>query len=159
AVVRTPGQASISPYFGLPTLHFAHDASNLRETGDWFYTFEYDVERERGLDFQEDLFNPFVLTFDLASRRTATIIASTEPHEAIEAPSIRRAEVERRTALVAASPSSDPFVQDLVAAASQFLVKRGDLQTIIAGYPWFCDWGRDTMISLTGLTLVTGQID
>ena len=50
-----------------------------------------------------------------------------------------------------------PFVRALTRAADQFLVARGDLTTVIAGYPWFSDWGRDTMIALPGLTLATGR--
>ena len=52
---------------------------------------------------------------------------------------------------------ADPFYRALTRAADQFLVARGDLTTVIAGYPWFSDWGRDTMISLPGLTLSTGR--
>jgi predicted glycogen debranching enzyme len=153
-VVCSPGIATISPYADLPALHFAHNASDLQPTGDWYSNFEYDVERERGLDFQEDLFNPFVARF---STGRATIIASTELHDASGAEALRQAEIARRARIVAASPSDDPLVQDLVAAADQFIVKRGKLKTIIAGYHWFSDWGRDTMIALPGLTLVTGQ--
>ena len=55
----------------------------------------------------------------------------------------------------AASP--DPLVQQLTAAADQFIVQRGELNSVIAGYHWFADWGRDTMIALPGLTLMTGR--
>jgi predicted glycogen debranching enzyme len=156
AVEMAEGRATVEPYPGLPPLHFAHDAVDVHVTGDWFNNFEYDVERERGLDFQEDLFNPLVARFDLSRKPAATIIASTEIRDAAQAPAMRRAEVERRVQLVATSP---PHLQDLVAAADQFIVKRGDLKTIIAGYPWFSDWGRDTMIALPGLTLVTGRVE
>src|SRR5438309_1826022 len=61
--------ASVSPYQGLPSLYLAHNSLDLRKTGDWYRNFEYDAERERGLDFSEDLFNPLVLRFDLRLRR------------------------------------------------------------------------------------------
>jgi predicted glycogen debranching enzyme len=70
---------------------------------------------------------------------------------------MRRSELERRAAVAAVSPSPDPLISSLVAAADQFIVKRGELQTIIAGYHWFGDWGRDTMIALPGLTIATGR--
>ena len=159
AVVMAPGRVTVTPYPGLPALHFGHDARNIEAAGGWYYGFEYDVERERGLDFQEDLFNPFVMLFDLGRRPAATIIASTEIRGAAQAVSLRRSEIERRARVVATSPVAEPLVQDLVAAADQFIVKRGDLKTIIAGYHWFSDWGRDTMIALPGLTLVTGQAE
>ena len=64
-----------------------------------------------------------------------------------------------REKIVAAAPVRDPFVEILTAAADQFIVARGDHKSVIAGYPWFADWGRDVMISLPGLTLVTGRYD
>ena len=158
-VTITAGRASIAPYPGLPTLYFSHDAVSVESTGAWYYNFEFDRERERGLDYQEDLFNPCVLTFDLGLRAGATIIASTEPREASGAPVLRRAEIERRAELARAAPSADPLVRSLVSAAGQFIVRRGELRSVIAGYHWFSDWGRDTMIALPGLTLATGHPD
>ena len=151
------GRASIAPYPGLPTLHLAHNATCAQATGAWYYNFEYDRERERGLDYQEDLFNPCVLAFDLARRATATIVASTEPREASRAPVLRRAEVQRRAELLRPVPSDDPLVRSLLSAAGQFIVRRDELRSVIAGYHWFSDWGRDTMIALPGLTLATGR--
>jgi predicted glycogen debranching enzyme len=159
AVEESPGLASVSPYQGLPTLHLAHNAVELRRTGEWYRNFEYDVERERGLDFSEDLFNPLVLRFDLSLRRPTTVIASLEKHDAAQAFEYRRAEITRRQKTMAASSLADGFVQDLAAAADQYIVSRGSQKTVIAGYHWFSDWGRDTMISLSGLTLLTGKYD
>src|SRR5712692_4532552 len=81
AVEERSQLATVTPYQGLPSLHLAHDAVELRKTGDWYRNFEYDVERERGLDFSEDLFNQLVLRFDLRLRRQASVIASTEQHD------------------------------------------------------------------------------
>jgi predicted glycogen debranching enzyme len=148
------GQATIRPYEGLPTLHFAHNGGYAESTGDWFYNFEYAREKERGLDFREDLFGPFVLKF--AGSR-AVVIASTERHQASEAGAMRAKEIERRNEILKLAPSSDPVVQQLTAAADQYIVQRGDLNTVIAGYHWFADWGRDTMISLPGVALMTGR--
>jgi predicted glycogen debranching enzyme len=115
------------------------------------------VEQERGLDFEEDLFNPFAFSFKLSPNRVATVIASTEPINIQQAGSFRQVELQRREQLVLSSPVNDPFVRALTTAADQFLVRRGEDWTVIAGYPWFTDWGRDTMISLAGLTLFTGR--
>jgi predicted glycogen debranching enzyme len=153
---QSAGSFSMQPYPGLPELHVAHNARALKRRGHWYFHFEYPVERERELDFQEDLFCPCVLEFDLAPNTPAVVIASTVMHNATESASLKVNEIGRRARI---SPSGDPFVATLTAAAGQFIVRRGDLHTIIAGYPWFSDWARDTMIALPGLTLVTGRFD
>ena len=158
-VDTAPGLATVVPYEGVPALHFAHDAAELVPGGDWYRNFEYAVERERGLDFQEDLYNPLTLHFDLAQRAQATIIASTERCDATQASEYRGQEIARRKAVLAAAPADDELVRALVAAADQYIVARGDQKTVIAGYPWFADWGRDTMISLPGLCLTPGRSD
>lgn len=159
--VRTEaGLAAICSYDdGLPTLYIAHDAADLEATGYWYRNFEYTVERERGLDWVEDLFSPFALRFHLGHHGHAAIIASTEPYHISRIPALQETEIERRNAILATSPSDDELVRTLVTAADQFIVARGTHKTVIAGYHWFTDWGRDTMIALPGLTLVTGRAD
>jgi predicted glycogen debranching enzyme len=157
AVAERSGLASVTPYRGLPSLHLAHDALEMRPTGDWYRNFEYDAERERGLDFSEDLFNPLVLRFDLRLRRQAAIIASTEQRDAANAAEYRQSEVTRRGNIKLSCAIEDDFAQTLASAADQYIVSRGDQKTVIAGYHWFSDWGRDTMIALPGLTLPTGK--
>jgi len=159
AVEQTPRLATLTPYEGLPSLHLAHNATELRKTGEWYRNFEYEAERERGLDFTEDLFNPLVIRFDLRLRQQASVIASTEPRDVAKASEYRQAEVARRQKTAASSPVEDAFVWDLTAAAEQYIVARGDQKTVVAGYHWFGDWGRDTMVALPGLTLPTGQFD
>ncbi len=159
AVQERSGLASVTPYDGLPSLHLAHNAIELRKTGEWYRNFEYDAERERGLDLSEDLFSPFVLCFDLRLRRQASIIASIEERDAAQAVEYRQAEITRRRKALVASPMEDGFAQSLAAASDQYLVSRGDEKTVIAGYHWFGEWGRDTMIALPGLTLATGKYD
>ena len=156
-----PGAASLQPYAGLPRLYLAHNAGEVEAAGDWFLQFEFDWERRRGLDFQEDLFQPFLLRFRLAAGGRATVIASLDPHRtAADAAGLAARERARREALLAASaPAATPLVRALTAAADQFIVQRGEGKTVVAGYPWFSDWGRDTMIALPGLTLSTGRYD
>ncbi len=139
------GLAAIAPYHGLPAMFLAHDFEEVSSQGVWYRNFEYDRERERGLDFQEDLFQP--CTFTASGRARLTVIASTERRDAASADALER---ERRQ-----RSAGDATL--LNRAADSFLVKRGEQTTVIAGYPWFGDWGRDTMISLPGLTLSTGR--
>lgn len=150
-VIQSAGLASVAPYSGLPTLHVAHNAKNVTTDADWYYSFQYVREQERGLDFIEDLFNPLCCEFDLSADQPASLIASTELRSSSEASQLIRAEVERRRAISASNTDSANLRGQLALAADQFIVRRGAHKTIIAGYHWFGDWGRDTMISLPGL--------
>jgi len=153
------GMCSVAPYAGLLRLYLANNATEIRRSGEWYRNFEFAVEQERGLNFREDLFQPMVMRFDLFSQPTAMIIASTERHNVVETADLRESELKRRSKLAKAAPADDDFVRALTIAADQYIVARGSGQTIIAGYPWFSDWGRDTMISLPGLTLLTGRFE
>lgn len=185
------------------TLFLAHDARAVSVEGLWYRNFEYTEERERGFDCHEDLFNPCLLTFDVANGSSCDIIASTESRDAGAASSLEDSERERRRVLShsvvkintqdganvddaisssEASGASDEGIKvvdkiagegssasdeeraehlkSLALAADQFIVRRGEnLSTVIAGYHWFTDWGRDTMISLTGLALVPRRFE
>ena len=153
------GIISLQPYADLPALHISHDEAELDENGQGYRNFEYAVEQERGLDFREDLFNPFTLTFDLYRQRRARIIASTERVEISKADRFRDQETSRRKSIGPSSTEADGLERSLYSAADQFIVARGTQKTIIAGYHWFSDWGRDTMIALPGLTLATGRVE
>jgi predicted glycogen debranching enzyme len=153
------GLATVQPYADAPPLHFAHNACAVAPTGYWYHNFEYKEEQARGLDFIEDLFNPLLLTFELKARARAVILASTQAHNVANVAELQRQELKRRKAVLRTALSHDEFTQQLVTAADQFIVARGAQKTIIAGYHWFSDWGRDTMIALPGLTLTTGRAD
>jgi predicted glycogen debranching enzyme len=144
---ESAGQVSITPYATLPALQFSHDGAKVEKTGHWYYHFEYEAERVRGLDYREDLFQPFVVHFDLNARPQAAMIASLEPRAIASVVELHHGELARRKQVGG----------KLAAAADQFVVKRGSGHSIIAGYPWFGDWGRDTMVSLPGLTLCTAR--
>ena len=150
------GLATVRPYSDLPALYVAHDAAQIDVNGFWYRNFQYAVERERGLDFAEDLFSPCAFTFDLNASAKASIIASTERRDVAKADAYRKAEMERRD-LLSGKFEADKVISSLTTAADQFIVARERCKTVIAGYHWFGDWGRDTMIALPGLTLATGQ--
>lgn len=146
---------SVKPTAETPTLYFTHNAVSIEKTGFWYNNFEYAIEKERGFDYAEDLFQPFAFTFDLSE--DVVVLASTEPQKLSDALSFRMTEIARREALIMQSQVKSDFAKLLVVAADQFIVSRGDGKTVIAGYPWFSDWGRDTMIALNGLTLATNR--
>lgn len=141
----------------MPPLYLTHNASDAEVTSHWYRNFEYPIEVERGFDHSENLYQPFELTFSLA--KPAVVIAATEKTPVRDAEKLRKAEIKRRARLVAVSGAKDEFTRQLVLAADQFIVKRGGGSSIIAGYHWFSDWGRDTMIALPGLTLATRRFD
>ena len=149
-----PGYVAISPDSEMPTLYLAHNGS-VEKTGAWYRNFEYAIERERGFDYHEDLYQPFMLKFDLSTQ--ATVIASTGQRTVSHAANLEKAEMKRRADLIVRSEIKDESVWPLVLAADQFIVDRGAGKSVIAGYHWFSDWGRDTMIALNGLTLATGR--
>ncbi len=125
----------------------------------WFNNFNYAVEKYRGQDFTEDLFNHGIFTVQLKKGDSLGIIISDTDAAGRNAHKLLAKESLRRQSLLNDQPD-DETIQQLVLAADQFIVKRGeDLKTIIAGYHWFTDWGRDTMISLPGLCLSTGRFD
>ncbi len=136
----------------------------------------YRIEESRGYESIGDLWSPGYFRFDLSRGNDATIVASTESWEQIQAMSpddALAAEQYRRERLIAAAPNVARvgIGAELVLAADQFVIhpvgRSDDLalaratgdegRTVIAGYHWFTDWGRDTMISLEGLTLSTGR--
>jgi predicted glycogen debranching enzyme len=144
------------PYPSLPPILAAHDGAYAHRPV-WYRAFQLDEERARGFDHLEDAGSPGTLSWDLARADAICIFAAgghpgsellgTEPPAAVAA-RLRRAELLRRRRLGSA----------LDRAADTYLVGRGDGHTIIAGYPWFTDWGRDTFIALRGLCLATGRL-
>lgn len=131
--------------------------SSYRHQPRWFNSFQYSIEQYRGQDHTEDLFNHGVFSVELKEGDTLGIIVSTENPAGRNAHELLSNEAVRRRLLVSNQPD-DLLVKQLVLAADQFIVKRDeDLKTIIAGYHWFTDWGRDTMISLPGLCISTGR--
>lgn len=158
--VEESGQVLIlRPYPDLPSLHLTHNANAWEKTGWWHDNVEYELERERGLDFREDLFSTTRLHFTLAVGGKAWLVFSTEPDAIHEPGELLQRELARRSAIRDSSPVQTPLGRALAFAADQFIVRRSSFHSIIAGYPWFSDWGRDTMISLPGLALATRRFD
>ncbi len=151
------GEIEMRPFEDVPPMFFRHNATRVEKTGHWYRDFEYAIERERGFDFREDLFQPFTMTFDAGS--VASITISTEQSNDVGPAKLEKGEIRRRLALLTRSEAKDDLAKHLVLAADQFVVARGSGHTIIAGYPWFSDWGRDTMIALHGSTLAANRPD
>ena len=128
----------------------------------WFYNFEHPREQERGLDFTEDLYCPGRFNGVLSPGQTITLTATVEAGPPAEPEDALDAEISRQKALLAqaAVPPGDFARETLTLAADQFIIEKSAKvarATVMAGYPWFTDWGRDTMIALPGLCLTTGR--
>lgn len=144
---------------GINNVYIAVPGSTYQHTPRWFNNFKYSIEQYRGLDYTEDLFNHGTFSVQLVESDELNIIISTENPDGGDAKGLIKKELKRRKALLKGQPE-DETLRQLILAADQFIVKRSEnLKTIIAGYHWFTDWGRDTMISLPGLTLSTGRYD
>ncbi len=137
-------------YAGLPPVHIFFNG-NYHNDPLWYRSFFYEQEHQRGLDATEDLASPGTFSWDF-SNGEAVCIFTTETLQdptSILAHQYREEERNRRSKI------SD----SLEAAADAYLVRRKNGKTIVAGYPWFTDWGRDTFIALRGLCLATGKHD
>jgi len=137
-----------------------------------YWSFRHRAESARGLDDVEDLLRPAIFRVALAPGQTHVVILTAETHEPLSPDQALVVEQQRQLEICAqfsrvhpsATASADLLLLDRLALeADQFLVERRDAQgtplgtTVIAGYPWFSDWGRDTMIALPGLTMATGR--
>jgi predicted glycogen debranching enzyme len=145
-----------TPYPGVPGVEALTNGSYAPDP-QWYRGFQYDEERARGLDFVEDLAAPGVLHWDLAEGDAVLVLAAAgapglpgNPDTVAAAmyTRLRRAERTRRAR----------FASRLLRAGDSYLVRRGEGKTIVAGYPWFTDWGRDTFIALRGLCLATDRL-
>ena len=137
----------------------------------WFRDFDLPRERERGLDHVDDELHAGTFRATLAPGAALTLTLSAEAAPAPDGDAAWQRRVEHESDVLArwtrAQPDADTapeWIRRLVLAADQFLVRRPlpddpDGATVIAGYHWFGDWGRDTMIALPGLTLATGRTD
>jgi predicted glycogen debranching enzyme len=176
ALTATGDRYEVSGGPDLPCLRFLmcgeRAALTLDEKG--VPSVSYSMEQARGYDFVGSMWSPGYFRADLVPDREVTLVASTEPWDAVRALTpahAEEAERERRRRLLAMAEceESASLAAELVLAADQFIVTPAgrveetararaageEVRTVIAGYHWFTDWGRDTMISLDGLTLAT----
>ena len=143
-----------APYADVPAV-LSLSNGEYRHAPDWYRHFYYSAEAARGLDAVEDLATPGELCFDVAAGEALWILAADLPGRlplerrevAALVEQLRIGERKRRAA----------FTGPLELAGDAYIVRRGEGRTIIAGYPWFGDWGRDTFIALRGLCLATGD--
>ena len=161
----------IQPYDGMPPLFMQTSGrSSFFPSPVWYKNFEYMTEAERGFDFREDLFQPGIMEVSLKEGDSVIVLGSTrECKESIgkkwDLEEARRGEIAAKNTAAAGclrEYEDREIVGRLIEAARHFLItqpseNRTPRPTIVAGYHWFGDWGRDTLISLPGLTYCIGE--
>ncbi|RFC35451.1 MAG: putative glycogen debranching enzyme [Candidatus Nitrotoga sp. LAW] len=155
----------VHAFQGACTYRVICDGARFVADSVWHWNFKHRLETARGLDDSEDLFCPGRFTLALDDGQDATLVISAESASAENVAVVSARIHESSQALLAALPADVPrWIRQMALATDQFIVDRyrdghpvG--KTVIAGYPWFGDWGRDTMIALPGLTLTLQRFD
>ncbi|NPU83438.1 MAG: glycogen debranching protein [Syntrophaceae bacterium] len=157
---------SLNPYEGMPPIFFQTSLQpTFTPSPDWYLNFEYIRERERGYEWREDLFTPGELTVSLERGKPVVVSVSLTPCRrkltglwTAEADRRKREAAEDGPFLERCPPVDRPALYSLLRAGRQFLIRTpAGRRAVIAGYPWFTDWGRDALISLPGLTFRSGR--
>lgn len=148
-------------FAGAPTYWIRATGAEVTLDGEWYRDLHLRVEAERGMDDAQDLYAAGTLLCALQPAVTVAVSISLDPSaRPDEAAASMAEEAEHAAALLrTAPPASPPWVARLVLAADQFVTARAGLATVMAGFPWFGDWGRDTFIALPGLALATGRVE
>lgn len=138
------------------SLYLNCDQAIFKPGGDWWYNFTYPVETERGQEDQEDLYTPGHFSIEVNGPITLVLWAGLEPVEGLS----WEQEYHTREKNLPGREAPTPAQKRLIGATNDFVVNRVTEDgiagaTILAGFPWFSDWGRDSMIALTGLLLTT----
>lgn len=149
----------ILPDHHMPSVFLYHNANGYEHSAHWFQQVAYREEQARKLEGSEDLFTPGMLTFDLHLVPESTLTISTEAIAKPDYHKTMKKERQRREGLVKLLPTKDTFGRTLMRAADHFLVKREQGLSVMAGYPWLSDCGRDAMIACAGLTVATKRYD
>jgi predicted glycogen debranching enzyme len=151
-------QLALRPYGDLPPVVLGFEGEWC-SSGAWYFGFQWPIEAERGLDASEDAWCPGFALLTLSEGSDALFVASTEAQNLSSIRETRVEAVERARSMGESGEWNAPENR-LKRSADAFIVRREDgLKTVLAGYPWFTDWGRDTMIALPGLCLTTRRFD
>jgi glycogen debranching enzyme len=152
------GTLRLRPYADGPEVFLQVPGAEFRANPQWWYRFEYEVDRRRGLDFQEDLWTPGVFGSELHAGDRLGIVISTQDPAGRDAFALLEKERKRREKILKALPVQDDLARYLALAADSFVVRRGsNRRAVVAGYPGQEERSRDTLIALPGLCLVTGR--
>ncbi len=154
------GVLRLRPSTDVPEAFILVPQADFQANPHWWYRFQYEADRRRGFDFQEDLWTPGLFGRELGAGDRLGVIVSTQSPAGRDAFVLLEKERKRREKVLQTMPSGDKLARFLGLAADSFLVRRGPQQrAVIAGYPWSSERSRDTLMALPGLCLVTGRHD
>jgi predicted glycogen debranching enzyme len=143
-----------------PEVFVAIPGAEFQTHAHWWHRFEYELDRQRGVDFQEDLWTPGVFGRELSAGDRLGVVISTADPRGRDAFALFEKERKRREKILKALPLQDDLARQLALAGDGFLIRRGTQQRFVAaGYPWLGERSRDAMIALPGLCLVTGRFE
>ena len=147
----------IRAFHGATTLYLQSDIAQYTTTGFWYKNFVYEQTAGSDQEEKEDQYNPGYFSAKIEQGSQISILASLRPQSTFSTEGMRFREMQRIRSLTDRLPRADSFFETLASVADTFLVRRKstNMKSVIAGYHWFADWGRDSMISIPGLTLVT----
>ena len=150
---------TIYPKHGAHPIHFKFSGGNFIDDKQWFKNIEYAIEQYRGMDFAEDACSTGYLDTELEAGENVFLLFTTDEEYVGHDPVELKAREEKYNLSICRQEVKDEFVRDLLCAGEQFIVHRKstDSHSIIAGYHWFSDWSRDTMIAVLGLCIATGK--
>lgn len=148
----------ISAYYGAPPVYFAHSSGKFSENRYWHKQLQYAIDKERGQGYTEDTYCLGQVEHQLQPGQSIFLIFSMEEAMVEKDPAALKNEEIKRLAGIAPDIKNE-FLRDLIISGDQFLVQRRSTESysVIAGYHWFTDWGRDAMISIRGLSISTGK--
>jgi predicted glycogen debranching enzyme len=162
----------VTAYDGATPFYLLSETAAAEPAHDWCRNFDLPLERARGLDDHEDHLHAGTFRVTLAPGESVAVVLTTSPDAELDPAHAYAARLVEQHDLLGrwwtANPllagESPDWARHLVLAADQFIAARpladdSGAKTVLAGFPWFTDWGRDTMISLPGLTLSTGRAD
>jgi predicted glycogen debranching enzyme len=153
------GHFSVYPYYGCTPWYYKADAGQFQSDQVWFENIEFREEYARSETYQEDAYSPGYFEVTLPPRAKIHLLFSLNKHLFQKDPAQLLHEEARKVQEIGKPNIRNPFLRDLIVAGRQFVVDRHSThhKTIIAGYPWFSDWGRDTMIASLGLCIAQGD--
>ncbi len=163
-------ECRIQAFAGARPYRLSITAGRFSAAPEWYWNFWHRVEATRGLDAAEDLFMPGTFSVDLSLKSPVHLLATAEPSAPAPGAEVLQGLKRSSQQLTAALPNTAPaWIHSLAQASDQFIVHRDAVDTageggaaacsVIAGYPWFTDWGRDTMIALPGLATALRRYD